>query len=192
MKYLLICIFFLFTNAVYSQLSVTVKWDPVYATDANDSIYYNMDKKLDWKDFKGIPDQRSIAAAITASGFGYTMSIQTRNNKTNIVISVFCFFNKSTSWVKRGMKTDYALLHEQHHFDITYFSACQFVKKLKTAIFTRDNYDALIEKLNNETYAELEKMQDDYDGQTKNGQLKDVQAEWNEKIDKLLASIVIR
>jgi hypothetical protein len=29
-------------------------------------------------------------------------------------------------------------------------------------------------------------MQNDYDGQTKNGQLKNIQAEWNNKIEKRL------
>ena len=40
-------------------------------------------------------------------------------------------------------------------------------------------------------YTILKKMQDDYDGQTKNGQLKTIQADWNDKIDKQLKSLAI-
>ena len=88
------------------------------------------------------------------------------------------------------MKSNYALLHEQHHFDITYIATCLFMKKLKAANFTMSNYSNLIDKINDECYVELEKMQNDYDGQTKNGQLKDVQAEWNKKIDQQLAALI--
>ena len=90
------------------------------------------------------------------------------------------------------MKSDYALQHEQHHFDITYYHACRFIQKLKAAAFTRSNYESLLEQLNNETYAEMEKMQDDYDGQTKHARLKEVQYEWNDKVDKLLVSLIIK
>ena len=187
MRYFFIFIFILSGITTYSQFTVTIQWQPVSASAAGDTMYYDAGKKLTWNDFRGTPDHKSIAAAITASGFGYTMAMNGRGNKTNVVITVYCFFNKSNSWVKRGMKNDYGLLHEQHHFDITYLLASRFIQRLKGAAFTRNNYEALLEKINNDTYAELEKMQNDYDGQTKNGQLKDVQGEWNEKVDKLLA-----
>jgi FtsZ-binding cell division protein ZapB len=189
MKYFLICIFFLFGKIASAQVNVIVQWQPLAGTEAGDTIHYDNNRRLDWKDFQGTPDNKSIAAAITASGFGYSMSMQTRNNHTSIIITVYCFFDKSHSWVKKGMNTNYALVHEQHHFDITYLHACQFVKRLKAATFTRSNCDELVEKINNEAYAELEKMQNDYDGQTKNGQLKDVQADWNKKIDQLLLNL---
>jgi len=35
----------------------------------------------------------------------------------------------------------------------------------------------------------MNKMQDDYDGQTKNGQLKDIQAKWNELLDQKITLI---
>jgi len=192
MKYLLACFLFFFNSSAFSQVNVIVQWNPVTASDATDTIYYNLAQKLDWNDFKGKPQTRSIAAAITASGYGYGMTMQTRNNKTNIIINVYCFFNKNNSWVKPGMKIDYALTHEQHHFDITYIHACRFVRKLRAAAFTRNNYEELLNQINDETYAELEKMQNDYDGQTKNGQLKDAQYAWNKKIDDILSTMVTK
>lgn len=189
MKYLFISIFFLLGKTATAQVHVIVQWQSLTATETGDTIHYDGNRHLDWKDFQGTPDNKSIAAAITASGFGYSMSMQTRNNHTSIIITVYCFFDKAHSWVKKGMKTDYALLHEQHHFDITYIHAYRFVKKLQATTFTRNNYDELVEKINNEAYTELEKMQNDYDGQTKNGQLKEVQAWWNRKIDQLLLDL---
>jgi len=189
MKYFLSALFIFLTSTVYSQIFTTVQWQG--GTPVGDTILYQPEQKLEWKDFQGEPDKKSIAIAITSSGFGFSMSMRTRNSKTTLMITVNCFFNKKTSWVKSGMKSNYALVHEQHHFDITYITACMFVKKLKAANFTLANYESLLDKLNNESYAELEKMQNDYDGQTKNGQLKDVQAEWNKKIDQQLAALII-
>lgn len=188
MKYLFCGLFLLLTSTGNSQIFTTVQWQA--SAPLGDTIFYQPGESLTWKDFQGEPEKRSIAIAITASGFGFSMSMKSRNGKTTLMITVNCFFNKKNSWVKPGMRSDYALLHEQHHFDITYIAACQFVKKLKAANFTLSNYSALIDKLNDESYVELERMQNDYDGQTKNGQLKDVQAEWNKKIDQQLAALL--
>lgn len=89
------------------------------------------------------------------------------------------------------MRSDYALLHEQHHFDITYIVTCRFFQKLKNTAFTRDNYSELLDRINRAYYEELETLQNEYDGQTRNGQLKDVQLAWNKKIDGMLAALVI-
>lgn len=188
MKYFYSGLFLLLTSTGYSQIFTTVQWQA--SAPLGDTILYQPGQNLTWKDFQGDPERKSVAIAITASGFGFSMSMKSRNGKTTLMITVNCFFNKKNSWVKQGMKSDYALLHEQHHFDITYIAVCLFVKKLKAANFTLSNYSALIDKINDESYAGLEKMQNDYDGQTKNGQLKDVQAEWNKKIDQQLAALL--
>ncbi len=190
MKYYLITFFTFLSSTAYTQLTTTVQWQANKAPDSHDTIYYSTNRKLDWKDFQGPPNARSIAAAITFSGFGYSLAMKSRNGKTTVAITVYCFYDKARSWVKQGMQSDYALLHEQHHFDITYIEACLFIKKLKTAAFTLSNYAELVESINNECNAELEQMQNDYDGQTRNGQLKNIQANWNKKIDGQLAALI--
>jgi len=190
MKYILA--FFLFVSSTaFSQVTTSIEWRQGLPPEKGDTIFYNAGKKLAWKDFQGTPDNRSIAAAITSSGFGFSMEMKSRNHKTIFSISVYCFYNKSKSWVKPGMATDYALLHEQHHFDVTYIATCLFIQKLRAASFTLENFSDLVDKIYTESYDELERMQNDYDGQTKNGQLKNIQAEWNIKIDRQLASLAI-
>lgn len=90
------------------------------------------------------------------------------------------------------MDTDYALLHEQHHYDITYINTALFVKKLQEAHFNRGNYDYLVEKIYDEYFEALSKMQDDYDGQTSNGRLPRIQKAWNKRIDDQLAELPTR
>jgi hypothetical protein len=100
--------------------------------------------------------------------------------------TVYCYFSRLNSWVKKGGESDYALNHEQHHFDVTYITAFLFFQKLKAAKFTRINYNTLLEKLYSESSRDLEKMQNDYDGQTRNGRLKNIQSNWNGTIEKQL------
>lgn len=190
MKYFFPFFFVLISQSAYSQLNVSIEWRNI-PYEKGDTIFYNPIRKLIWDDFNGKPDYKSIAAAITSSGFGYKMTMNSKNAKMQIGISVYCFYNKSNSWVKPGMQSPYALIHEQHHFDITYIVTCLFIKKLRAAVFTLGNYTNIVDKIYNECNMEMEKMQNDYDGQTKNGQLKNIQAEWNIKIDRYLSEIAI-
>ncbi len=160
------------------------------SNNSGDTIYYKPNEKLNWNDFKGEPNKQSIAAAITESGFGYRLSMQSTNKKATIEITVFCYFSKLNSWVKPDLKSDYALKHEQNHFDITYINACLFIQRLRAADFTPDNFVSLTEKINDECFNALEKMQNDYDGQTKNGRVKNIQLAWNKKIDQQLGSLI--
>lgn len=175
----------------FAQLTVTVQWYDGDPDSKSDSIYYDPAKKLVWSDFKGRPDHNSMAAAITESGFGYRMAMQSRNGETNLRITIYCYFNKRKSWVKKDMDTDYALTHEQHHFDITYINTSLFAQKLKAAKFTLGNYTNLVDAIYDECYGALRTMQDGYDGQTSNGRIKKMQSDWNQKIDQKLARLII-
>jgi len=190
MKYIFVGFTLLLTQAAHAQLTTTVSWRGTNRS-GSDTIFYNPDSKLAWNDFRGRPDNRSIAAAITSSGFGYSCSMRSRNNKGGLNINVYCFYDKTKSWVKASAANDYALTHEQHHFDITYLATCIFVRKLRAANFTVNNYTELLDQIYNDSYDELERMQNEYDGKTMNGRLKNVQAEWNNKIDRQLESNAI-
>ena len=186
--FITLCLFL--GSSVYAQFNVTIQWQPIKPGKAGDTIYYDRERKLDWTDFKGRPVAASPAAAITESGFGYKMSVQSRNKRTNVVITVFCYFNKQHSWVKEDMDNYYALLHEQHHYDITYINACLFVQKLKEARFNSGNYNYLVQKIHDESFNALDKMQGEYDGETSNGRINRKQKAWNKKIDRQLEALV--
>jgi len=186
-KNLLFIFFVLTTQAASAQLTVNVQWLGVSSVNSKDTIYFDAVRKLDWADFKGRPDAASVAGAITESGFGYRMNMNSYNSRTNINIIVFCYFNKNKSWVKRGMKTAYALEHEQHHFDITYINTCLFIQKLKEAKLTRANFASVVENIYNDCFSALNHMQDEYDGETSNGRKEGNQLLWNKKIDEKLA-----
>lgn len=188
MKYMLLPIFLFISFGALAQFSANIYWTEQTNLPASETIYYNPAKKLVWDDFRGKPAPASVAAAITASGFGYKADFKSVGAKSQLNIGVYCYFNKKNSWVKEGKTTLYILTHEQHHFDISFLAAGLFLEKLKTSGITRTNYNTLLPKIYNECVAMMNKMQNEYDGQTKNGQLKDVQAQWNELVATKLKS----
>lgn len=187
MKRILTILFHLVSFTVSAQVSTHVFWTDNTSMPAAEVIYYNPSKKLQWNDFKGTPVTNGIVAAMTMSGFGYKAELKAAGNNGQLNISVYCYFSKQKSWVKPDRKTQYILNHEQHHFDISFIAANIFFNKLKSASITLSNYNKVIPEIYKECLVVMNDMQDKYDGQTKNGQLKEMQEKWNQALeDKLL------
>ena len=182
--------FFLLHNIAIAQTTVTVTWTEKTKLPETETIYYKPSQKLTWKDFLGTPPPPSSIAAITSSGFGYSASMKRVNDKVDIKILVYCFFNKPKSWVRVKNKTVYILEHEQHHFDATYLATVEFIQKIKAAYITDKNMNAVVGKLYNEANIAMQTLQDNYDKETSNGLKKDKQAEWNLFFNNKLAPII--
>jgi len=188
MKLSLFIFSILYFHSVSAQLNTNVTWTEQSSLPPSEVIYYTPDKNLSWIDFRGTPIE-SRAAAVTVSGFGYKANINTRNGKGQLNISVYCYFNKNKSWVRPGRTIPYILNHEQHHFNISYIASRIFIDKLQSTVFTVSNYNILIPRIYNEACEIMNNMQNEYDGQTKNGQLKDIQSKWNELLDQKISTI---
>lgn len=184
---ILTLLIFLSTNS-FAQLTTNVSWTEQTTLPAGETIYYNPDKKLTWSDFRGTATGNEIVAALTFSGFGYNASVKTINGKGDLNISVYCYFNKNKSWVRDGKANAYVLTHEQHHFDVSYIACAIFIDKLQSTKFTTTNYKSLLERIYNESCGIMNQMQNDYDSQTKNGQVKAEQQRWNALIDSRISA----
>ncbi|MCW3092761.1 MAG: hypothetical protein JWP81_3830 [Ferruginibacter sp.] len=169
------------------KLSVVVNYVTGDGTNNSNIIFYQPGKLLSWDDFKGKSVEASDAAALTNAGFGVKLMFRSIENTSQLVISVSCSFAKRDSWVKPGNKTPYILNHEQKHFDIAFIHTRQFIRNLRKADFTNSNYAALIEKIYNQTAAELTEVQDRYDAETSHSRIPQKQSEWDEKISGQLA-----
>ncbi|MFS8082492.1 MAG: hypothetical protein ACMG51_03495 [Ginsengibacter sp.] len=155
---------------------------------SSDTIYYDFDQKLNWKDFQGTPGTQPSIGAITASGFAFHSSMDYVNNVLKIRIGVYTFFTKHDSWKKKDINSDYHLEHEQHHFDITRLGAQKFLDGIQKANFTMKNYQQLMNSIFSKIYDENIQLQQQYDRETKNSMDVDKQTEWNKKItDKINA-----
>ncbi len=184
-KILLLSLCFVVNELTAQPLKLSV--EVLNRAASGDTVYYKDFPKLTWDNFTGKPPVTGNEAALTSSGFGFGAGMKYKEGKGTLNITVYCFFLKDRSWVKKNRKTDYILNHEQHHFDISYLAMARFISNLQKINFTMDNYSAKLNAAYDESYDYMTSLQDDYDGQTKNGQLKDKQAEWVIKIDKMIA-----
>lgn len=148
-----------------------------------DTLHWREDYKLKWDDFKAAPDTNSIGGAGTVSGLT-TFSQYTSDTTIEIIIKAVFYKNKS--WVKEGWQTDYALNHEQGHFNITEVFARKATIELKLhtniSFLTSGFIKTLIEK----SFEDMLKMSAQYDKETTYPIRPDKQKEWDKKIAKWL------
>lgn len=156
--------------------------------DAVNNISYNPARKLAIADFKGDPNMTTDAVAITSSGFMFNASFHSVNGKASLAITVYCSFNKNESWMKEKGRNAYILAHEQRHFDISYLSTLQFIKKLKQVKFNQDEYMDQLKDIYKEVVESMREMQNQYDEETHNGINTAKQEEWNTKIANKLSA----
>jgi hypothetical protein len=155
----------------------------------SDTIYYDFNQKLNWKDFQGTPGTQPYIGAITASGFAFHSSMDYSNNILKIRIGIYSFFTKHDSWKKKDINSDYHLEHEQHHFDITRLGAQQFLEEIQKADFNLKNYRQLMNSIFSKVYDENIEMQQKYDRETKNSMDVQKQMEWNKKITEKIKAL---
>ena len=166
------------------------------ASAISDTIYYDFNRNLKWSDFQGKPDQNYFGGAVTASGFAFDSQINFDGTNIYLNIGVYTFFTKSDSWKKPEINSDYHLLHEQHHFDITRIGSEKFINELQKAHFTKQNYSALLSSIFDKVYQEDLDTQQLYDKETNHSINVEKQLEWNDKIAaeilKIKQSVVIK
>ncbi len=93
---------------------------------------------------------------------------------------------KSSSWVREGARKAYGLNHEQRHFDIVKIVVERFKRKLLSMELAPDDYEGVLGYQYLEVYREMNRMQDEYDSETRHGINKTVQEKWNQRIDEEL------
>ncbi|MEO6547208.1 MAG: hypothetical protein ABIN94_04390 [Ferruginibacter sp.] len=175
--------------AIAQKMNVAVNYVTTDGAKNNNTIFYRAGQSLNWGDFKGTPVNASDAVALTNAGFGVKLLFRSVENRSSqLVISVSCSFSRKDSWVKTGNKNDYILNHEQKHFDLAFIHTQLFIRNLRKADFTNANYAGLIEKIYNQTAAELTDIQDKYDLETSHSRIPKKQGEWDEKISTMLSS----
>lgn len=200
MKTLITIILFFITSISYSQsFKVVVNYVKNDGTVNNSNIYYGT-KKVSWLDFKGKPDYTVDFEALTYSELGMNYELTQVDSDYVLTINVYCDFSKKKSYVKPPKKhtgwKNYkfpqpamVLIHEQHHFDLTYIYTKRFIESLKLGNYTADNYESVLNSIYNNSVDNLNQEQTKYDAETKHSTIVEKQLEWNKKIDDELAAL---
>ncbi len=181
---------FLFSLQTFAQkVTVRVFMENYKNHPESDTIYYNFDGKLTWKDFQGKVPPSVPWGAETASGFSFNSSMHSDENNIDISVGVFTFFTKHDSWKKPNVNSAYQLEHEQHHFDITRLGAAKLEAEIRKAHFTYTNYKSLLNSIFNRVYNEENDWQKEYDRETKNSTDTEKQLAWNKKISEQIEKL---
>ena len=169
-------------HCLSQKMAATVFMRNEKAKSASDTIYYDFARRLTWSDFQGKPDSNHFGGAVTSSGFVFNSEMDFDGQNIDLTIGVYSFFTKHDSWKKSIINSDYHLLHEQRHFDITRLGAQKLAYELQTANFTKGNYNSLLNAIFYKVYDENIALQNQYDRETMNSMDIKKQIEWNDKI----------
>jgi hypothetical protein len=164
---------------------VKVKFTDFTENPEGDTIYYAANRPLTWDDFKEKPRESRFEAEIFTS-IGYTEQTEVAKSIININIALKVEVPKSDCWVKDKNLDAYTLNHEQRHFDIEKLVSEHFKQKILAMDLPVDNFDGPINVEYIETLREANRLQKQYDTETRHGTDQQAQRQWNEKIDKEL------
>ncbi len=154
---------------------------PEPTENIGDTIYYHS-RKITWDDFRGKPTNTRYGAAIFSS-FAYGANFQVKDGYIVATVQTKTYMVRGMSWVIPAAQDSYGLAHEQLHFDITRLVVERFRKKI--AAMKADlviDLNSMIQYEYLESYREMNKLQNDYDGQTQHSLNKLQQAEWEKKV----------
>lgn len=151
-----------------------------------DTIYYAAGRPLMWADFQSRVKPSVDLEAEVMPGFGYEQQAEVINGIINVHLTMKTFVPKSACWAGYTGRSDYALNHEQRHFDIAKIIAEQFKQKILAAKLTPDTFEAFINMQYLDSYRDMHAMQKAYDNDTSHGRNESEQFAWNSRIDKEL------
>ncbi len=168
--------------------SVRIRFRPGFTgpTECGDTVHYDVRRPLRWDDFKAAPRSGKNYGAAVFSSFGYEATARTVAGVVEVSMAVKVYQLKDQSWAWPAAKNDYALRHEQLHFDITRLVAERFKQKIGAEALEPDEYDARIQFIFLDSFREMNKLQEEYDDETAHSINRAAQARWDAKITAAL------
>lgn len=155
----------------------------------DDSVFYTPDRPLNWSDFQGSSSKPSSFAASVFPSFSYEGQPVVKDGVIHLDLVIKVYVLKSSSWVKAPARNAYGLNHEQRHFDIVKLVAERFKKKLTPERLTLEDFNSIMQYEYIESFREMNRLQEQYDKETRHGMDEGAQASWNQRINEELRSI---
>lgn len=149
-----------------------------------DTVYYDVDRPLQWEDFRDKPERSSRFNASIFTSFSMQGKSMIEAGEIVQRLEIDVYMLPEQSWVRNP--SDYALNHEQRHFDVVRVVADRLIAKLKSLDLDPDWYEATINDAFFDAYREMNRLQEIYDKQTRHGMDTQAQAKWNGLLDEAL------
>jgi hypothetical protein len=171
--------------------SVRVTFSDYTRNDKADTVFYNPERPLVWDDFRDTPRPGPYAATVFPS-FAQEGRTTVENGVIHLDLLLKVYVLKNASWVRPGSRDEYGLNHEQRHFDLVKLVAERFKRKVLADTLTVEDYDGQIGYEYLESYREMNRLQEQYDGETQHGLNREAQDRWNRRIDEELKAFRVK
>lgn len=158
----------------------------------DDTVFYNPMRKLVWDDFLAVPRRGSHYAAEIFTSFSYEGKSSVKDGIVQLNLLLKGYMLKNSSWARSEARNDYALNHEQRHFDITKLVMERFKQKIQPDSLTVEDYNSIVQYQFLESYREMNRLQEQYDRETKHGINQGLQEIWNHRIDEELQTLGVK
>jgi hypothetical protein len=181
-------------NAPHNELlarGIQVTFTDYTLNQPGDTVFYTPDRPLTWSDFKAPPRPGRFAATVFPS-FAYDGNSMLKNGIIHINLTMKVYVLKESSWVKDNARNTHGLNHEQRHFEIVKLVTERFKQKVQPQHLTIEDYNSIIQHEYIESFREMNRLQEQYDTETQHGLNYAIQEQWNQRIDKELASFGIK
>ncbi|WP_228409772.1 DUF922 domain-containing protein [Chryseobacterium sp. T16E-39] len=168
-----------------------MKWSIVFLLISvqvfSQKIIWSDQQKLEWSNFKSkVKTMRNPdVVAYTHCGWEYSSTVSS-DPSVPVKIKITTIFREDKSWKDPKRINDYALLHEQKHFDIAEIYARKLRKEVMEHIKTSSDYNKNFKIIYNRILNEYKDFQIAYDRDTQNGMNKEKQAQYNASIAEAL------
>ncbi|WP_439880836.1 hypothetical protein ACSX1A_16980 [Pontibacter sp. MBLB2868] len=169
-------------NELFAK-AIKVSFQDYIPHEAGDTVFYGARRLLNWADFTGAPNASSKYAAAVFPGFSYEGQSEVVDGVIDLKLLMKVFVVKSASWVKGAARDAYSLNHEQRHFDIVKLVAERFKQKIQPDSLDLADYNSIIQYQYIESFREMNRLQDQYDNETRHGIDQVAQQRWNQRID---------
>lgn len=146
-------------------------------------ILWSNDRKLEWDDFQGIPDDKAVNTVAMIQGSIEIVKIDLIDNIPKPI--VHCYFIKDKSWTV--VNDDYTLQHEQLHFDIYEVYARKIRKGIDSLNTEKIQNIKDYQSLYDNYILECAEKNVQYDNEVYFNEVK--QQEWNNEIHKQLLKL---
>lgn len=151
-----------------------------------DTVYYNANKPISYKDFKDRPNVASRFNATIFTSLALEGAPFVQEGTIVLPLEIKVYMLPGSSWIKSGGQSEYTLNHEQRHFDVTKMVGNRLSEKLKHMDLNPDNYEGLVNDAFLDAFREMNRLQEIYDGQTRHGLDQAAQTRWNTILDQAL------
>ncbi|KUG08054.1 hypothetical protein [Solirubrum puertoriconensis] len=158
-----------------------------------DTLFYTPNRPLTYSDFRAQPrtDGGRYGGAVFPS-FSYQGSAKLEGGKVHVTVTTKVFVVRSSSWLAPSNHDAYTLNHEQRHFDLVKLVAERFKHKLSPDSMHLDNFNARMQFQYLQSWWEMNRLQEQYDGETGGGVNTAAQERWNQRIDAELRAFKVK